>query len=100
MLCTLWTSTNAAQESPQANSSVNWTWDRLPPLPDPLGVAGAFVGTHHGALLVAGGANFAEPVWDHPKQWSDAIHVLVPQEDGAYSWVNGGSLHRSLGYGA
>ncbi len=30
----------------------------LPDLPDPIGVAGPFVGVHNDALIVAGGANF------------------------------------------
>ena len=34
-------------------------WRPLPDLPNELGVAGPFVGVHNGALIVAGGANFA-----------------------------------------
>jgi len=32
-------------------------WQPFPDLPDPLGVAGPFVGVHNDALIVAGGAN-------------------------------------------
>lgn len=37
---------------PQPNSR----WRELPPIPDPLGVAGPLAGAHDGTLLVAGGA--------------------------------------------
>jgi len=74
-------------------------WHALPDLPDPLGVAGPFVGVHNDALIVAGGANFARPVWDHPKTWHDAIHVLVKTEKGSV-WKSGGKLPRRIAYGA
>ena len=45
------------------------TWTSLPPLPDPIGFAGAFAGVADGALLVAGGANFPDlPPWDKGKK--------------------------------
>ena len=34
------------------------TWNQLPSLPDPLGVAAPIAGVSGGALVVAGGANF------------------------------------------
>lgn len=74
-------------------------WSELPPLPDPLGVAGPFTGLHRDALIVAGGANFAEPVWEHTKSWHDAIHVLV-REGSDYRWIDGGKLRRPMAYGA
>jgi N-acetylneuraminic acid mutarotase len=43
-----------------AASTRSIQWSELPPLPDQRGFAGAFVGTHKGSLLVAGGANFPE----------------------------------------
>jgi N-acetylneuraminic acid mutarotase len=44
----------------QAADPRQWLdWQPLPPLPAAVGVAGPFVGTHRGALVVAGGANFA-----------------------------------------
>lgn len=85
----------AAQESPDAVLD----WQSLPQLPDPVGVAGAFVGVHNDALVVAGGANFPQPVWDTAKEWQDAIHVLV-KSGGQYAWRSGGSLPRPLAYGA
>ncbi len=38
-------------------------YSQLADLPDALGVAGPFVGVHEDVLIVAGGANFARPVW-------------------------------------
>lgn len=76
------------------------TWQELPPLPDELGVAGPFAGIHNNALIVAGGANFPQPVWENDKVWHDAIHVLVRGEDGSYSWIDGGELPRPIAYGA
>ena len=74
-------------------------WQSLPDLPDELGVAGPFVGIHNDALIVAGGANFPQPVWDNDKVWHDRIHVLV-KADGGYAWKDGGSLPRPVAYGA
>ena len=33
-------------------------WEKLPDLPNQLGVAGPFVGVHNDALILSGGANF------------------------------------------
>lgn len=74
-------------------------WRSLPDLPDELGVAGPFVGVHNDALIVAGGANFDRPVWESPKQWHDAIHVLVKTDTG-HRWKSGGKLPQKIGYGA
>lgn len=81
-----------------AASTDSFIWTPLPPLPDPLGFAGAFVGTHHGALLVAGGANFPDrPPWEGgTKTWHDRVFGLE-QPDGA--WRVAGRLPRPLGYG-
>jgi solute:Na+ symporter, SSS family len=82
-----------------AEDAIRLDWQRLPDLPDELGVAGPFVGVHNGALLVAGGANFARPVWESDKRWHDAIHVLTRSGDD-YAWTDGGTLARPMGYGA
>ena len=43
-------------------------WTRLPSLPDPEGFASMFAGVSGGALLAAGGANFADKKpWDGGK---------------------------------
>nr|WP_235908870.1 sodium/solute symporter [Roseiconus nitratireducens] len=74
-------------------------WNQLPELPDSLGVAGPFVGVHHGALMVAGGANFPTPVWESTKQWHDRIHVLIQTDQGPV-WKDGGRLKHPIAYGA
>ena len=66
---------------------------------DRLGVAGPLVGVHNDALIVAGGANFPQTVWDNSKVWHDAIHVLTKTADG-YAWHEGGRLAHPIAYGA
>ena len=63
------------------------------------GVAGPFVGLHHDALIVAGGANFPKPVWDNDKLWRDRIFVLT-KVGNQYAWQTGGTLDHSIAYGA
>ena len=75
-------------------------WEALPDLPDPLGLGGPIVGVHKGALIVAGGANFPEPVWENDKVWRDAAWVLIHSEEGRYEWLGGFSLHRPIAYAA
>lgn len=95
-------------------------WSALPPLPDPIGVAGPFVGTHEDAVIVAGGANFAAAespdLWTAPKRWHAAVHVLTtapPSSPGAATaaaptpcatspcvWSSGHALDRPAAYGA
>lgn len=74
-------------------------WNELPALPDSLGVAGPFVGIHNDVLLVAGGANFPQPVWDNDKVWHDDIRVLAKTLKG-YQWKEAGKLPRPIAYGA
>ncbi|HEY5915139.1 MAG TPA: galactose oxidase [Verrucomicrobiae bacterium] len=73
-------------------------WSRLPPLPNKLGVAGAFAGGSGGALLVAGGANFPEgfPWQNGKKVWHDPVYAL--SEPNA-QWRLVGKLPRPLAYG-
>lgn len=78
-------------------------WDALPPLPNAGGVAGPFVGVHGDALIVAGGANFPQPVWETQKTWHDDIFVLVRESRGGnteYRWLTGFKLDRPIAYGA
>jgi N-acetylneuraminate epimerase len=73
-------------------------WNNLSPLPEKLGVAGAFAGVSGGALLVGGGANFPDGMpWEGGKKvWHDRIWVL---EKPSGMWHRAGSLPRPLGYG-
>ena len=74
-------------------------WSELPPLPDAIGRAGAFVGVSNDALIVAGGANFpAGRPWDgHPKVWyADAFVLTAPTAE----WLHfEGVLPEPLAYG-
>jgi N-acetylneuraminate epimerase len=73
-------------------------WNRLPALPNPEGFASAFAGTSHGALLVAGGANFPDrrPWEGGTKVWYDDIFVLTSASG---AWVTAGKLPRPNAYG-
>ncbi len=94
LLCCLVTTVSADESSLHSLH-----WSELPSLPSSLGVAGPFAGVHNDALIVAGGANFAPPVWDNEKQWHDNIDVLVRDRDN-YTWIDGGKLPKPTGYGA
>lgn len=79
-------------------------WEDLPDLPMSLGVAGAYAGLSNGALIVAGGANFPEPLFkdgqvnpDAIKTWWDTIYVLTSAEA---QWQSVGKLPCPLAYGA
>jgi parallel beta-helix repeat protein len=82
-------------------------WSELPGLPDPIGVAGPFVGVHAGAIIVAGGANF--PVadgageadrWQAVKVWHDACWVLAGGPGGPATWRAVEPFGRRVAYGA
>ena len=84
-------------------------WRPLPPLPDMHGVAGPFVGTHHGALVVAGGANYpvaaGEDRWSAAKQWHAAVWVLPTPAlangvGDTSAWEALPPLQRPVAYGA
>ena len=73
-------------------------WQTLPAIPNRDGVASPFAGVSHGALLVAGGANFPDkrPWEGGEKVWHDDVYVLT-RPDGR--WQVAGKLPRRLGYG-
>ena len=69
---------------------------RLAPLPRPL--AGQFVGTVSGSVVVAGGTWWtAPPAEGGRKVWTDRIYVLDPS---APQWRDAGTLPVQLAYGA
>ena len=86
-------------ESNTEDISTVLKWESLPDLPESLGVAGPFAGSHKDALIIAGGANFAKPIWATEKQWTQQIHVLA-EEEGSYTWHDGGLLKKPIAYGA
>jgi N-acetylneuraminic acid mutarotase len=67
----------------QHSATASWkpsvpSWQQLPDLPDPLGVAGPFVGLFGHRLLVGGGANFPDGMpWEGGKKvWTDRLWCL------------------------
>lgn len=62
-----------------AQATPRLTFGELPPMPDTPGYGGPFVGSHAGALIVAGGANFPiAPPWEGgEKVWYPTIRVLA-----------------------
>jgi N-acetylneuraminate epimerase len=73
-------------------------WEKLPPLPEPRGVASPFAGVSRGALIVAGGANFRDKMpWEGGKKvWHEEAWVL---EKPGGEWRRAGKLPRPLAYG-
>lgn len=73
-------------------------WQKLEPLPDSVGLAGAFAGASPAGLLVAGGANFPDQLpWDGGAKVWHARVWLLEQPTGAWSDV--GELSQPLAYG-
>jgi len=67
----------------------------LPPLP--RAIAGQFVGTHAGRLIVAGGTYWSKPKWEGgEKHWTPAIYTLGPGET---AWRETGEQAEPLAYG-
>ena len=80
-----------------ANAQV-FEWSNLAPLPEPLGVAGAFVCVIDDKLVAAGGAHFpVSPFQGGAKRWVAASWVL-DSPDG--EWRASTPLPRPLAYGA
>jgi len=81
-----------------ADAGGSFLWKQLPPLPNPLGVAGPFAGITGDALMVAGGANFPDkrPWEGGAKVWHDSVFVLK-KSDG--QWKVAGQLASPRGYG-
>lgn len=76
-------------------------WSELPPLPDSLGLGGAFIGESNGVLIVAGGSNFKKPTWEGgEKMFHRAIFVLEKTVAGNYVWNNMGNLPYAVSNGA
>ncbi|MBN1125562.1 MAG: sodium/solute symporter [Sedimentisphaerales bacterium] len=77
-------------------------WSHLADLPDPLGLGGHFAGIHKDALLIAGGANFAEPIWESTKSWHNDVYVfpLSQSEQDTNDWITGLHLPVPRAYGA
>ena len=79
------------------NASIQLQWTdiaAIPAIEDPQrphpGLAGAFAGVHNNILIIAGGANFPNgPSWENGrKAYHQNIHLLSPNADGTYRWIN------------
>lgn len=80
----------------------------LPELPDVIGVAGPIVGVDQDRLIVAGGANFADPenpeLWELPKIYHDVVWVMEVDRavtSPTYTWLDTGEplrLSEKVGY--
>ena len=79
-------------------STVELGWRALPPLPDPIGVGGPFVGVVGDRLVVAGGANFPDaPPWlGGAKVWHARVHLLDQDQT---TWRDDEPLDAPLAYG-
>lgn len=82
-----------------AQSAPTLNWQALPPIPDELGLAGPVVGVHNDVLIVGGGANFAQPVWENVKQWHNQLYALDLRVRPA-QWQSLSSLPSRLAYSA
>ncbi len=73
-------------------------FELLPELPVEIGVGGPITGSHEGALIVGGGANFPVPLVEGgEKVWHDEVFVLL---ESAGPWREAGRLPRRLAYAA
>ena len=75
------------------------SWREMPVLPDTIGLAGLAVGSHGGALLAAGGANFPGlPPWEGGQKMSHReIRVFTRSRE---AWSEAGLLPEPRAYAA
>jgi len=82
--------------APLSAADLHLHWRQLPPIPDPIGLAGPFAGVSGGALILAGGANFPDKLpWEGGrKMWCDKGFVLDPTNG---AWRSSFKLPRPVG---
>jgi SSS family transporter len=91
---------DSAATDDHADPSI-FAWKQIATLPDSLGVAGACAGISNEALLVAGGANFPEPLFEGgEKVWAGSAYALERTGNGEYTWTSAGALENPRAYGA
>ncbi|MCA9732395.1 MAG: sodium/solute symporter [Deferribacteres bacterium] len=88
-------------------NQLNLKWTKLSDLPaltgqsQALGVAGPFTGIANNTLIVAGGANFPQPVWETEKQYFNDIFVLeLSSQSDSLRWIKGNFFDQPIAYGA
>jgi SSS family transporter len=92
-----------AQNNDEKNAA-RLSYKSLPVLPDEIGVAGPIVGHHNGAMIVAGGANFAPPVdpnlWKLPKKYHTRGWLLSRDKaSNSFAWSHQTfDLSKPIGY--
>ncbi|MCB0555025.1 MAG: sodium/solute symporter [Phaeodactylibacter sp.] len=89
--------------------AIHFEWKGLAALPpangavEQPGLAGAFMGIHNNALIIAGGANFPfGPAWEGgSKVFHKDIYILQKNGKGEYTWFSSKpfSLPRKVAYG-
>ena len=78
-----------------------FSWEELPDLPYKSGIAGAFVGTSNGALIVAGGMSTLQSTSkDEQSVYHDSIYVLEKTGEGEYRWFSEFKLPHPVSLGA
>ena len=63
-----------------------FTWEKLPDFPDKEGVAGAFVGTSNGALIIAGGSRLPQAISKGIDSVTDDSIYVLEKTGEEYHW--------------
>ena len=85
----------------QARTESKLSYELLGNTPDSLGVAGPFtglLGVNQDILMLAGGANFAPPIWEAEKEYHNQISLgKLLFEPSGIQWIN---IDKNLPYNA
>ncbi len=77
----------AAESGENISPDDLFTWQELPNLPHEAGIAGAFIGTSNGALIIAGGSSTSQiNSQDGQTVYHDSIYVLEKTGKNKYLW--------------
>lgn len=94
------TNTVLAYQKSAKKSWITFENSSLPDLPDSLGLSGAFIGPVGDMVIVAGGSNFDQPVWEGgSKKYHDSIYLLM-EENESFHWQDAGTLPYPAAHGA
>ncbi len=89
----------------QSKQETKLSYELLGNTPDELGVAGPFtglLGPNQDVLMVAGGANFAPPIWEADKAYHKQIYIgKLDAENTSIEWIdNKVTLPSKIAYGS